>query len=113
MASLHKVVLIELVVQEYFPVEIEATLCSFSTINYSQSLHHDGQCVTIDYRGSTFWIVSAATHIWKLTLCEFIEATEMSLLPLPGQWQLFLCPRRIAQLPFLFSCEHVELLFGE
>lgn len=39
--SLHKVVLIEHVVQEYFPVGIEATLCSFSAINYGQAVHPD------------------------------------------------------------------------
>lgn len=35
--SLHKVVLIKHVVPDYFPVGIEATLCSFSPINYSSS----------------------------------------------------------------------------
>lgn len=41
----------------------------------------------------------ATTNSWKRTLCDVIEGTEISPMPLPGQWQVFLCPRRM-----LHSC---------
>lgn len=37
--------------EEYFHVEIEATLCSFSTINYSQALRHNVQYMASYHKG--------------------------------------------------------------
>lgn len=92
--------LIEHVVQEYFPVGIEATLCSFSTINYSQA------------RILMYEAIERTTYCWKWTLCDVIESTFH---PLATQsvTDLFKPKGNVAQLTFLSSHKHVKLFFDE